>query len=161
MVEIPVDMLEPIPDAYDGDVFLYLVDTVTNRVIVGDPYPLRVPHGSRPREICHNAINCVMSCCLPLVAIGAGVVSLLGLAPTAPSAVRNTKFLAEHVVSWILPVPSAQDARKGLRIQDIIKLGDPDHKYGGSTTVLRGTADSIATYTREMAVKAGDSVRMA
>ncbi|KDO32215.1 hypothetical protein SPRG_03431 [Saprolegnia parasitica CBS 223.65] len=150
MLDLPIARLEPIPDEYDGDVYLYIRDTVSDKVVVGDPYPLRVPRGG------------VMACLFPAAVVGAALASLSMLAPQAPGMVRSAKLLTDKVVSRILPAPSAQDARKGLRIDEISQLGDPQRTHGGSKTivnqdgdkVLRGTAESIAACEREMAATA-------
>ncbi|KDO19909.1 hypothetical protein SPRG_14819, partial [Saprolegnia parasitica CBS 223.65] len=139
MVDLPIARLEPMPDEFDGDVYLYVRDTVSDKVIVGDPYPLRVPHGVWYREALKGAIKGVMACLFPAVAVGAAVASLAMLAPQASGMVRSAKLLTDK----------------------IIQLGDPQRTYGGSKTVvnqdgdkvLRGTAENIAAYEREMAAK--------
>ncbi|EQC31937.1 hypothetical protein SDRG_10453 [Saprolegnia diclina VS20] len=62
-IDLPVDELEPIPDEYDGDIQVYIRDSVVNKVIVGGPYPLRVPRGGWCREALKRAIKCTMDTC--------------------------------------------------------------------------------------------------
>ncbi|KDO19074.1 hypothetical protein SPRG_15739 [Saprolegnia parasitica CBS 223.65] len=162
MVDLPIPHLPKMRDDHDGDVYLYIRDTLVNKVVVGDPYPIHVPRGVWYREALKGAIKGVMACLFPAAVVGAALASLSMLAPQAPRMVRSAKLLTDKVVSRILPAPSAQDARKGLRIDEIVQLGDPQRTYGGSKTVvnqdgdkvLRGSAENIAAYEREMAATA-------